>query len=146
MRTYTDAQFRVLYNTLELGAYHIRIFCDLQAIPDKEQRVLRLETLRGIPPVKSEAGLTSSTTQGYYSSESVFEQDGDNQTKIEYSLQLQAKLPTPIGLLMVPSRVVNYIAENIMDMRIHEIAEGFIERSIEAFPHWLAEKEKRGTA
>lgn len=141
MRAYAYDQFRVLYNTLEIGAYHIRIFCDLQVIllDDAHERVLQIKPLTGgRPPIKPETGFYSTTALGQFSSESVFTADGD-QTGIEYNLHLQAKLPTPLGLRLVPGKVVNGIAENIMNKRIHEIAEGFIERSIEAFPHWLAE-------
>lgn len=141
MRAFAYDQFRVLYNTLELGAYHIRIFCDMHAVLGKEgEWVLRIQPWDGgHPPVRPEAGLSSSTARGYFNSESVFRQVGPGQTEIDYSLQLRSKLPTPLGLRLVPGRVVNHIAESIMTMRIHEIAEGFIERSIEAFPHWLGE-------
>lgn len=142
VQTYTYDRFRVLYNTLELGAYHIRIFCDLQAVMggDKEQ-VLRIHPLQGVKPIKPESGLNTTTTQGVFSMESVFGDKGA-QTQIDYNLQLEAKLPTPLGLRLVPGGVVDSIAESIMEMRIHEIAEGFVDRSIEAFPHWLAELEK----
>lgn len=143
MRTFAYDRFRVLYNTLELGAYHIRIYCDLVATLDGARKhVLRINPLKGIPPVRSEAGLNSATTQGYFTMESIFYDEG-TQTRIEYTLQLRARLPTPLGLRMLPSGVVNSIAESIMNMRIHEISDGFVERSLEAFPHWLAEMEQQ---
>ena len=39
----------------------------------------------------------------------------------------------------MPGPVVTRIAQSITGMRIREITEGFIERSIAAFPHWLDE-------
>jgi hypothetical protein len=143
MRVYAYDRFRVLYNTLELGAYHIHILCDLQARLDVgEARVLRILPLRGMPPVRPQAGLTSSTAHGIFSNESVFYEEPGGQTRIDYSLQLRARLPTPLGLRLVPDTVVNNIAESIMDMRVHEIVEGFIENSIQAFPDWLAAMEQ----
>ena len=35
--------------------------------------------------------------------------------------------------------VVGGIARSITNMRIREIVEGFVDRSIDAFPHWLDE-------
>lgn len=144
MRTFAYDKFRVLYNTLELGAYHIRIYCDLVATLDGVRKhVLRIGPLKGIPPVRPEAGLNSATTQGHFTMESIFYDEG-TQTRIEYTLRLRARLPTPLGLRMLPGGVVNSIAESIMNMRIHEISDGFVERSLEAFPHWLAEMEQPG--
>jgi hypothetical protein len=37
--------------------------------------------------------------------------------------------------------VVGRIAKRVTKMRIHEIADGFVERSSDAFPHWLAEMQ-----
>ncbi len=141
LREYAYDRFRVLYSTIELGTYRIRIYCDLQAVLDGDhKRKLVIGPLTGVTPVRAEAGLTSSTTQGYFAMESTFHDEG-RQTRIEYNLHLQARLPTPLGLRFWPGAVVHSIAESIMYMRIREIAEGFIERSIDAFPHWLAEIE-----
>lgn len=136
-------QFRMLYSTTELGIYHIHIFCDLQLRLDERERVLKIEPLNNIPPVKAAAGAKSATTQGVYSSKSVFYPAGA-ETTIEYSLQLRADLPTPVGLRFMPGSVVNHVARNITRRRIREIAEGFIERSIDAFPYWLVEMEGQG--
>lgn len=138
VRAYAVNQFRMLYSTTELGTYHIRVFCDLQSRLDGKEKILFINPLDIAPPVKEKAGLRSATTQGYYSSKHVFHNEGD-QTRIEYDLQLRANLPTPLGLRFMPSSMVNRIAHNIAKWRMREIVEGFIERSIDAFPHWLAE-------
>jgi hypothetical protein len=143
VRAYRFNQFRMLYSTTELGVYHIRIFCDLQARLDEKERTLSIIPLNGVPPAKTEKGIKSATTQGVFSSRSVFHPAG-NETTVEYSLELQAELPTPGGLRFMPRSVVNHVAHSITQSRISEIAEGFIERSSDAFPFWLAEMRQKG--
>jgi hypothetical protein len=137
VRAYEPDRFRLLYSTTELGTYQIRIFADVQTTLDKGW-VIRVHPLDGIPPVETEAGVTSSTAQGYFTSRSVFQEAGDR-TLIEYSLQLQAHIPTPLGLRLMPNVMMNRVAKSITSMRIREVVEGFIKRSIDAFPYWLAE-------
>ncbi len=137
VRAYDPDRFRLLYHATELGLYHIRIFADVQTTLDKGW-VLRVHPLNGIPPVSNQAGIHSSTAQGIFQSRSAFHEEGD-QTRIEYSLQLQASLPSPLGLRFVPGTVVQHMAGSITRLRIREIVDGFIERSTDAFPHWLAE-------
>ena len=141
VRAYQYDQFRMLYSTVELGAYRIRIFCDLQARLDEKERALNVTSLEIEPPVKSAAGIRDTTAQGAFSSKSLFFAEGDA-TRIEYSLDLRANLPTPLGLRLMPSYFVNRIADNITRWRIREIADGFIDRSIDAYPFWLAEMEQ----
>jgi hypothetical protein len=141
VRSYGHDRFRMLYCTTELATYRIRLFCDLRATLDGNGRTLEISPLDDIPPVRGQAGLRSATTQGYYRSRSVFHENGHD-TRIDYSLQLQADLPTPLGLRFMPGSVVNRIAKNITNWRMREIADGFIERSIDAFPYWLAEMEQ----
>lgn len=139
VRDYGPDRFRLLYNTTELGTYHIRIYADVETMLDKGW-VLRVKPLGGISPVKSQAGISSTTAQGYFQSESVFYDEGE-QTRIEYSLQLRADLPRPLGLRFMPGYAVKRIAHSITKMRIREIVEGFVDRSVDAFPHWLTEFE-----
>lgn len=143
VRAYRFNQFRMLYSTTELGVYRIRIFCDLQARLDEKERTLSIIPLNGVPPAKTTKGVKSATTQGVFSSKSVFHPAGD-ETTVEYSLELRADLPTPGGLRFMPRSVVNHVAHSITRWRISEIAEGFIERSIDAFPFWLAEMKQKG--
>jgi len=142
VRAYSHDQFRVLYSTMELGIYHIRIFCDLQACIDERERSLILQPMTDVPQVHPSAGAKSATTQGYYRSKSVFRDTG-SATSIEYSLELEAALPTPLGLRLAPGHVVNRVAHDITLRRTREIADGFVERSIDAFPGWLAEMGQR---
>lgn len=140
VQAYGPDRFRLLYSTTELGTYHVRIVADVQTTLEKGW-VLRVHPLDGISPVKSQMGINSVMTQGHFSSRSVF-RDRGHQTRIEYSLQLQAELPTPLGLRLMPGMMLNSIARSITKTRIREIAEGFVERSVAAFPHWLAELER----
>jgi hypothetical protein len=142
VQAYGPDSFRLLYSTTELGTYHIRIFADVQTTLG-EGWVVRVRPLEGVRPVKTQAGLRSSTTQGYFSSQSVFQDNGDK-TQIKYSLQLQADLPTPLGFRLMPGAMVDRIARSITNMRIREIADGFVERSTHAFPYWLAEMGSHG--
>ena len=136
-RTYGTDQLRLLYHSTELGLYRIRIFADVQTLLE-DGRVLHVRPLDTQPPVQAEAGAHSATAQGYFASQSTFH-DMDSQTRIEYKLRLRADLPTPLGLRVMPGLVVGSIARSITNMRIREIVEGFIGRSIDAFPHWLDE-------
>lgn len=138
VRVYSYNQFRVLYDSTELGAYHIRVFCDVQAQLDGENKILHVNPSTIAPPVETSADAQSTTAQGYFSSRTVF-LDRGARTRIEYSLQLRANLPPPLGLRLVPGMMVNRIARNITGRRMRETLEGFIERSIDAFPHWVDE-------
>ena len=143
VQAYAYDQFRMLYSTVELGVYHIRIFCDLRTTLDvaRDRRAIHISPFREAPPVSPKAGLSASVAQGYYSSSSVFHDNGQK-TRIDFSMNLQARLPTPLGLRLMPSAVVDGIAGNITNARIHEIASGFIQRSMDAFPYWLEEMQQ----
>ncbi|MBN1148096.1 MAG: hypothetical protein JXA78_12630 [Anaerolineales bacterium] len=136
LRSYSDLQYRMLYNTTELGIYHVRLFCDIETELDRDARAIRIHPLegKGIAPAGSNAGLYSSAAKGYYTSESLFAEEGDR-TRVDYYLQIWATLPTPHGIRFMPNIVLNNIARTITQRRIHEIAEGFIERSVSAFLH-----------
>ena len=129
---YDDLTFRLLYHTTELGIYKVRIICDLQAQTDRQNWVLHVGPCPGKAPVAIDAGIYSLTAPGAFSSESHFQEVGD-QTQIEYKLRLQADLPIPMGVRLMPDTVLNNIARNITQWRIHEIAREFIERSIRAY-------------
>jgi hypothetical protein len=137
VRAYGPDRFRMLYSTTELGTYHIRIFADVQTTLE-EGWVIRVHPLEGIKPVESQATVNSATAQGTFSSRSAFQDKGD-ETEIEYSLELKANLPTPLGLRFMPGGMVARIARSITSMRIREITEGFVGMSVEAYPHWLEE-------
>ena len=137
VRAYGPDRFRLLYRATELGLYQVRLFADVQATLE-EGWVVRVHPLEGIPPVKALAGVHSTSTQGYFSSQSVFHDEG-GRTRVEYSLRLWGDLPSPQGLRLMPGMMVTRIANRITKMRMHEIADGFVERTLDAFPYWLDE-------
>lgn len=132
VQKYGPNQYRALYHTTELGAYRVKIYCDLHVQFQAATQTLHVAPLRGLPPVKQSVGVQALVAQGYFTSKSVFRTHGA-ETRVDYELQLGASLPKPFALSLVPDSVMNQIASSIADWRIHEIAEGFITRSIAAY-------------
>ena len=141
VEVYEPNQIRVLYQTLELGSYSIRVFCDLHSTIDPDERILLLQPMNTYPPVASKASVNTTTGQGVFSLKAQFFELDETQARVEYEIKLDAKLPRPLGMRLMPRRVVNRIANNITDSRIREIADGFIEGSVNAFPEWAAENQ-----
>ena len=138
---YSDAEriYRMLYQSVELGIYRVQIYCDLEPVLDGQNYSLCFVSFQGEQPVSPQASLQSVTTQGAFSSESVFRDEGA-QTRIDYRLHLQAALPVPPSARMfIPAAVLDLIAQSIMYRRIDEIADGFILKSIQSY---LAESER----
>ena len=129
IKAYGPDQFRVMYDTMELSVYRVRIYCDLQVRYAEASQTLLVTPLLNKPLVKSEATVHSLTAQGYFTSQSIFWPRGDHSV-VDYQLSLEARLPKPFGLMLMPDRVIGQIASNITDWRIHEIAGGFIKRSV----------------
>jgi hypothetical protein len=132
IKKYSGDSYRLQYSTIELGVYRVCIVCDIQAILDSEARLLRLIPQERPDQIVSSFGLHSIQAQGFYSSESRFIPEGSH-TRIDYSLRIQASLPTPLTAFYMPGSMRNSIASSITTWRIREIAEGFIERSIKTF-------------
>ena len=139
VRAYGPDRFRLLYDATELGVYQVHILADVQTILE-EGRVLRSEPWDGLPPGEARISSKAVIAQGFYASRSTFCEAG-GKTRIEYSVQIWAQLPTPHGLRLLPRRVVDHIARSITNMRMRETANCFVERSIAAYPQWLAEME-----
>jgi hypothetical protein len=132
VKAYSPDQFRVMYHTMELGVYRVRIYCDLQVRFDEDRQTLHVAPLFNKLPVKSEATVHSLTAQGYFTSQSIFRPRSDHAV-VDYQLSLEARLPKPFGLMLMPDKVIEQIASNITDWRIHEIAGGFIKRSVQEY-------------
>jgi hypothetical protein len=128
----SEQRFRMLYHTVELGLYRVYLYCDIQSTLVRTDWALHIQPDMQPLPVRQEFGLNHLTAQGYYSSESMFYPSGD-QTRIEYFLKLNAKMPVPFGARVIPESVLNSIAHNITQWRIHEIVEGFIHHSIQTY-------------
>ena len=129
VKAYSPDQFRVMYHTMELGMYRVRIYCDLHVKYDEASETLHVAPLLNKPPIKSEATVHSLTAQGHFTSQSIFRARSDH-SMIDYQLSLEARLPKPFGLTLMPDKAIEQIARNITDWRIHEIARGFVKRSV----------------
>ncbi|MCA9948167.1 MAG: hypothetical protein KDE48_00845 [Anaerolineales bacterium] len=137
---YTPNALRMHYRSVEMGAYTINLFADVQSVIDSENGIIHILPLKGKTPVPSEATLNTSSCYGDFASKAIFMDAGD-ESFIEYHLKLGAQLPRPRGLRMMPGRVVNRIAKSISEGRVREIADGFMVNALAAFPHWLAEQQ-----
>ena len=133
VKAYGDNCYRVLYNTIELCLYHVRIYADLQVRYDEAAQTLHVSPLAGCPLVRSAATVHSLVAYGCFTSRSIFHPRDEHHTAIDYELSLAAQLPKPFGLSLIPDRVMEQIATNIAEWRIEEIASGFIHRSIHEY-------------
>lgn len=132
-----ENEYRIYYNTVELGTYYIHVYCDIRMELDGGN-IIRLMPIENPPPIKTKVTLNATTARGYYTSEARFF-PVDDHTRVEYSLSLQASPPRPKGMRFMPGKMVDKIAQNITTYRIKEIADAFIDNSIDSFPIWLAE-------
>ena len=132
VRQYCPDQYRMMYDTTELGIYRVRMLCDIQVELDRETSVLRIRPMTDPPPVAIEAGVYSLAGQGFFSSESIFRDTGQS-TLVDYRFQLGADLPVPFGIRFMPESVLNGIASSITQWRIDEIVDGFIRRSLDTY-------------
>lgn len=129
---YDGGKCRLLYHSVELSLYEINIYCDLDSEVDDQAKILRLRPVHSEKTIKPQANLHALTVQGYYASESVFTAEG-GQTRIDYQLNLRARLPVPTAARLMPASVLDMIARNVMNKRIDEIVSGFINRSIQEY-------------
>ena len=137
VHTYTPNQIRMLYETVELGAYTIQIYSDLESSVDWDEMILTVYPVKieTAAPIQPETSVRHSTGSGLFAIETHFFDMG-SQSRVEYTIRLQAELERPLGMRLMPKRVVRRIAQSITDERVKEIADGFIKQSIAAFPQW----------
>lgn len=133
---YEDGRYRVLYSTVEMAAYEVRIFADVEMELNRPTQTLTIRPFMNTTPVKTKSSLRRMTAQGNYGSHSIFRQAGDNRCEIEYVMELSARVPRPTGLKFVPDSALSRIADNITNHRMEEIVDGFIEKSLLAFSRW----------
>ena len=135
-----DYQYRLYYKTVELGTYHIHVLCDVRMDIAPGYHTMRVVPVENLPPIETYVTFNATTTRGFYSSEAFFHDEGD-ETRVEYTLAIQAKPPRPKGMRFMPGKMVDKIANNITNHRMREIAEYFIESSLADFPRWQAERK-----
>lgn len=138
IHAYTPNQVRVLYETIELGSYTIRIYTDLESKVVQEANEIQVYPieLEAAPPITTKTTMRESVGRGLFALTASFTDQG-KQTYIEYTIQMEAKLKRPRGMRLMPKRVVNRIATGITENRTREIIDGFIRESLNAFPTWL---------
>ncbi len=142
VHAYSQDQIRTLYESEELGTYKIRIYSDLQIDRNWNDHVLDVYSVK-IPaavPIEPEATNRTTTGFGTFSIQVKLFDLGD-QTRIEFTNRLQAKLLRPTGMRLMPKRVVNRIAKGIAESRNRDIADGFIKNAIENYTEWLNQNQ-----
>lgn len=142
VHAYTHNQIRMLYETVELGTYTIQIYSDLESSVDWQKLLLTVYPVNipSAPSIQATTSMRQATGSGLFAIDTQFFDLGA-QTRIEYTIRLKAELERPLGMRLMPKRVVKRIAQSITDERIKEIADGFIKHSIEAFPAWKASEQ-----
>ncbi|PID85392.1 MAG: hypothetical protein CSB13_08255 [Chloroflexi bacterium] len=138
--TQLNNEYRLYYNTVELGTYHIHVYCDVRMEASPANYEIAILSIENLPPIETHVTINATTTRGFYSSEAKFHAEG-NETRVEYALAMQAKPPRPKGMRFMPGKMVDKIANNITNHRMREIAEHFIESSIADFSRWQAERQ-----
>ena len=129
---FSDYEYRLYYHSLELGTNHFHVYCDVRLDCLPGHHIIRIASIENLPPIEPKSTINTTTARGYYSSEAIFHDVG-NQTRIDYKLRLQTDLPRPLNMRLMPGRAVNNIAKTITNRRIQEIAEHFISSSIAGF-------------
>ncbi len=142
VETFDSDSIRIRFQTVELGAYTINVYCDLGLERLPETMSIKVGPLEGTAPIESESTLNSTTGYGYFTSEALLF-DEDDGTGIDFQFRFQSKLPRPRGLRMMPKRVVDRIAMSISQGRLEEMIEGFMSSAMETFPEWRDEHQAK---
>jgi hypothetical protein len=131
---YAPHQIRVMYETVELGSYTIRIFTDLEGKIDRKAHTISVQPIKldTAVPIHPQATLRETIGQGLFAIQAQL-YDLDDRTRIEANLRLQAELEQPRGMNLMPKRVVNRIAQGITDHRMREMADGFIRTALATY-------------
>jgi hypothetical protein len=133
-------EFRLKYETIELGMYRIKIFCRIQAELLQNEFSIRMKSIEPAEKPPDSRGIYSATTSGEFTSVSQFESH-QNQTIVHYQLNLRANLPAPYGLALIPEAARNRLSAGITRYRIDEIAAAFIRRSVDGYLRLLTNSQ-----
>jgi hypothetical protein len=129
VQRFTPDQYRLVYSAKESILYRVKIFCDILAEADTEEYRIRILPLAGKIPVQSTVRINEMICQGSYTSEIVFiEHQG--QTQVKTSIDIEAQLPKPAVLRLIPHALLSGAAHNIFLLRLDEVINGFIDQSI----------------
>lgn len=132
---FNDCSIRVRYESVELGAYTINVYCDLTCEIAPDSMSIRVKPFHGAAPFEPESTLNTTTGHGLFTSEATLFAMGEG-TGIDFCFRFQSRLPRPRGLRMMPKRVVDRIADSVSQGRMEEMIEGFMASALDMFPAW----------
>ena len=118
---------RLCYRATESGLYEVRIHCTITAEVDAQRHRIVIRPVE--EPAEERSGFRSMTGRGRYTSTIAFHPEG-RATRIDYALTLDATLPTPTSLRLLPASIVNARAGHRFSDRLEEILDGFVRGSI----------------
>ena len=127
VRTHALDQYRILYSATHAGVYRVDLYSDVRAWFDQVDDALCVTPLQGIAPVAPRVTAASLTGQGDYSSRLSLRSAGAC-TDASYEVQINAALPKPAGLRLVPNAAVRLLLERAVRRRVQEITDAFIRR------------------
>ncbi|MDO8448826.1 MAG: hypothetical protein Q7T10_08455 [Rhodoferax sp.] len=125
---YSNDRYRVLYSAAVAGVYQVELYSDIQARFNEVDHVLLVTPWRGLAPAASRASWSSLTGQGEYSSRLALRSAGA-QTQASYDVAITASIPKPLALRLLPDAIARSAVERVVQRRVQEITDRFIERS-----------------
>ena len=129
----SPTEIRALYNSTELKSYQFNVYCDVQVQLDPDEVFLKILPIDRLPAIPTEARLSSTSARGYFSGEVTFFETEIDETLIEYKLQMEAQLPRPLGMRMMPNRVIERIAHSVTNGRMQEISRAFAQNVVASY-------------
>lgn len=121
---------RLRYEATEAGLYQVRVYCTVAADVDPAAHGIHIRSLDDAAPQR--AGFRSMSGHGRFESVIAFQPHGEA-TRITYSLEISAQVPTPGSLRLLPEALVNARAARRFRARLDEIVDGFVHASIAAY-------------
>lgn len=128
-----NGDIRVRFSSTELASYQFNVICDFQVILDDATYVLEIRPVDNLPAIQPVSTANSTTARGYFACLATFTPAVSGHTQIDYTIEINGKVPRPKGLRFMPGAVINRVAKSIANGRLKEIADGFVENTTEAF-------------
>lgn len=129
VRAWGPKQYRIRYKSNTNKVYTVNLISDVQARFDPVSHALLVSPLRGHPSVSAKATLRSLTGQGDYTSRLVFHSKKGG-TVVDYDLSIDASIPKPVRLSLVPDSVARILIQAVVKYRVQEIADLFVNRTV----------------
>jgi hypothetical protein len=126
----SPATWRLRYHATEAALFRVRVYCTVEADVDRAGHCLRIRPLDDPAPLR--AGFRWMSGHGRYASTVRFQADG-GATRIDYALEISARVATAGALQRLPPALVDARAARRFHARLDEIVDGFVSRSIAAF-------------